>query len=294
MVFKLTSDTINTKKSKRLIIMLQNSKKAILSLVTMIVVSGTALADTDKVYATVNGIKVTQKDVSALLRGQNVQFESLQKDKQKQILDSLMEQKLLAEMAYKTDIPKSAEYKEELERFKKSLAFQLWLRDFSKKITVSDKEVKKFYDDNRAKFKTPNQLKASHILVKTEKEAKDIIKTLSKAKNLKDEFTTLAKEKSVGPSGANGGELGWFTKEKMVPEFSNAAEKLLKGTITKTPVKTNYGFHIIYLDDKKASSILQYDKIKARLKQDLIQQEFAKKAKEEAVKLMKKAKIEYK
>lgn len=274
--------------------MLQNSKKAILSLVTMIVVSGTALADTDKVYATVNGIKVTQKDVSALLRGQNVQFESLQKDKQKQILDSLMEQKLLAEMAYKTDIPKSKEYKEELEKFKKSLAFQLWLRDFSKKIIVSDKEVKKFYDNNRAKFKTPNQLKASHILVKTEKEAKNIIKTLSKAKNLKDEFTKLAKEKSVGPSGANGGELGWFTKEKMVPEFSNAAEKLLKGTITKTPVKTNYGFHIIYLDDKKASSILQYNKIKARLKQDLMQQEFAKKAKEEAVKLMKKAKIEYK
>jgi len=294
MVFKLTSDTINARKLKRLIIMLQNSKKAILSLVTMIVVSGTALADTDKVYATVNGIKVTQKDVSALLRGQNVQFESLQKDKQKQILDSLMEQKLLAEMAYKTDIPKSKEYKEELEKFKKSLAFQLWLRDFSKKIIVSDKEVKKFYDNNRAKFKTPNQLKASHILVKTEKEAKNIIKTLSKAKNLKDEFTKLAKEKSVGPSGANGGELGWFTKEKMVPEFSNAAEKLLKGTITKTPVKTNYGFHIIYLDDKKASSILQYNKIKARLKQDLMQQEFAKKAKEEAVKLMKKAKIEYK
>ena len=276
--------------------MLQNNKKAILSLVTMIIVSGTALAqaDTDKVYATVNGMKVTQKDVSALLRGQNVQFESLQKDKQKQILDSLMEQKLLAEMAYKTDIPKSKEYKEELEKFKKSIAFQLWLRDFSKKITVSDKEVKKFYDENRAKFKTPNQLKASHILVKTEKEAKNIIKTLSKAKNLKNEFTKLAKEKSVGPSGANGGELGWFTKEKMVPEFSNAAEKLLKGTITKTPVKTNYGFHIIYLDDKKASLVLQYDKIKDRLKQDLIQQEFAKQAKEEAVKLMKKAKIEYK
>ncbi len=274
--------------------MLKNSKKVILSLVTMIAISGTALAQTDKVYATVNGINITEKDVSLLLRGQNVKFESLQKDQQKQILDSLIEQKLLAEMAYKTDIPKSKEYKEELEKFKKSLAFQLWLRDFSKKITIDDKEVKKFYDTNREKFKTPDQLKASHILVKTEKEAQDIIKELSKSKKLKDDFTTLAKEKSVGPSGANGGELGWFTKEKMVPEFSEAANKLSVGTITKTPVKTNYGYHIIYLDDKKAASILEYNKIKDRLKQDLMQQKFAEDAKKEAEKLMKKAKIEYK
>ena len=274
--------------------MLKNSKKVILSLVTMIAISGTALAQTDKVYATVNGINITEKDVSLLLRGQNVKFESLQKDQQKQILDSLIEQKLLAEMAYKTDIPKSKEYKEELEKFKKSLAFQLWLRDFSKKITIDDKEVKKFYDTNREKFKTPDQLKASHILVKTEKEAQDIIKELSKSKKLKDDFTALAKEKSVGPSGANGGELGWFTKEKMVPEFSEAANKLSVGTITKTPVKTNYGYHIIYLDDKKAASILEYNKIKDRLKQDLMQQKFAEDAKKEAEKLMKKAKIEYK
>jgi parvulin-like peptidyl-prolyl isomerase len=197
-------------------------------------------------------------------------------------------------MAYKTDIPKSAEYKEELEKFKKSLAFQLWLRDFSKKITIDDKEVKKFYDTNKEKFKTPDQLKASHILVKNEKEAQEIITNLSKSKNLKEDFTTMAKEKSVGPSGVNGGELGWFTKEKMVPEFSEAAEKLTVGTITKTPVKTNYGFHIIYLDDKKASAILEYDKIKDRLKQDLMQEKFAKEAKEEALKLKKKAKIEYK
>ena len=113
-------------------------------------------------------------------------------------------------------------------------------------------------------------------------------------KKLKDEFTALAKEKSVGPSGSNGGELGWFTKEKMVPEFSTAAQKLAVGTITKAPVKTNYGYHIIYLDDKKASAVLEYDKVKDRLKQDLIQQKFAKEAKDEAVKLKKKAKIEYK
>jgi len=274
--------------------MLKNSKKVLLSLATVITISSSLLAQTDKVYATVNGMNVTQKDVAALLRGQNVEFESLQKEQQRQILDNLIEQKLLADMAYKSKISKSTEYKEELERLKKSLAFQMWLRDFSQNVKIDDKEVKKFYDENKAKFKTPDQLKASHILVKTEQEAKDIIKKLSSAKKLKDEFTALAKEKSVGPSGANGGELGWFTKEKMVPEFSTAAQKLAVGTITKAPVKTNYGYHIIYLDDKKASAVLEYDKVKDRLKQDLIQQKFAKEAKDEAVKLKKKAKIEYK
>lgn len=274
--------------------MLTNSKKVILSLVATLALAGQTVAQENKVYATANDIKITQEDVSALLRGQNVQFESLQKDQQKQILDSLIEQKLLAEMAYKTDIPKSAEFKEELEKFKRSLAFQIWLRDFSKTIKIEENEVKKFYDENRDKFKTPEQLQASHILIKTEKEAQELIKTLLKSKNLKEDFTKLAKEHSIGPSASNGGELGWFTQEKMVPEFSSAALKLAKGTISKEPVKTNYGYHVIYLDDKKSSEILTYDKIKDRLKQDLLQQKFAQEAKAEAVKLKNKAKIEYK
>jgi len=274
--------------------MLKNSKKVIVSFVAMVAISGTAIAQENKVYATVNGMNVTQQDVSALLRGQHVKFQSLQKIQQKQILNTLIEQKLLSDMAYKTNIPKTKEYKDELEKVKKSLAYQFWLRDFSKKITIVGKDVKSYYDNHKEKFKIPEQLKASHILVKTKKEAKEIIATLLKSKNLKDDFAAMAKQKSKGPSGANGGELGWFTKEKMVPSFSAAAEKLAVGTITKTPVKTKYGFHIIYLENKKAASILAFEKIKNRLKQELMQQNFAKKIKAKAEKLKKKAKIEYK
>lgn len=284
----------NYQKLKRLTNMLKNSKKVILSFVAMIAISGTAIAQENKVYATVNGMNITQKDVSALLRGQRVKFQSLQKGQQKQILDTLIEQKLLSDMAYKTDIPKTKEYKNELKKVKKALAYQFWLRDFSKKITIANKDVKNYYDNHKAKFKIPEQLKASHILVKTQKEAKKIIATLLKSKNLKDDFTAMAKQKSKGPSGANGGELGWFTKAKMVPAFSAAAEKLAVGTITKTPVKTKYGFHIIYLDDKKAAATLAFDKIKNRLKQDLMRQNFAEKIKAKAEILKKKAKIEYK
>lgn len=274
--------------------MIRNSKKVILSLVASITLAGTVLAKDEKVYATVNGDKITQSDISTLLRDPRIKFDKLSKEQQKQILDSLIEQKLLSEFAYKTKIPKTKEYKAELEKYKKTLAFQIWLRDYGKTIEVKEAEAKKFYDKNKEKFKSPMQLKASHILVKTEKEAKDIIKLLSKSDKLKQEFTKMAKEKSVGPSGSNGGELGWFTKEKMVPEFSEATAKLKKGEITKKPVKTSYGFHIIYLDDKKQASTIEYEKVKKRLMQDLLQQKFAKEVKKKAEGLKKKAKIQYK
>ncbi|MDB2405692.1 peptidylprolyl isomerase, partial [Arcobacteraceae bacterium] len=228
------------------------------------------------------------------LRDQRVNFESLSKEQQKQMISGLVEQKLLTNEAYKSDIPNQKEYKKELEKFKKTLAFQFWIRDFSKSITVSDKDVQKFYNENKAQLKSPAQLKASHILVKTKKEADAIIADLSKSSDLKKSFTKTAQEKSTGPSGANGGELGWFTADKMVPEFSSAALKLNVGAITKTPVQTQYGFHIIYLDDKKKPATLEFAKIKDRLKQDLLQKKFTDAVKKKAEALKKHAKIEYK
>lgn len=274
--------------------MIKNSKKIILSLVATLALSGSAIANQEKVYAVVNGEKITNQEIAMVLRDQRVTFDSLDKTQQKQIIDGLIEQSLLTAEAYKSDIINSKEYKEELEKVKKTLAFQFWIRDFSKNIDIKDSEVKKYYDSNKAKFKSTDQLKASHILVKTQKEADDIINELSKASNLKKAFTKAAQEKSVGPSGPSGGELGWFTKEKMVPEFSAAAAKLEVGKITKKAVKTQFGFHIIYLDDMKKAGVVAYEQIKERLKQELLQQKFTKSVKDKANKLKEKAKIQYK
>ncbi len=269
-------------------------KSKIVALMSTVVIAGSTLIANDKVYATVNGENITDKDISMVLKDPRVKFETLQDAQKKQLLDSLVEQKLLANEAYNSDIVKTAEYKEELEKAKKNLAFQIWLRDFSKTIKSTDKELKKFYDNNIYRLKEPEQFKASHILVKSEDDAKKIISDLQKAKNLKEEFTKKAKEKSIGPSGTNGGELGWFTSDKMVPEFSNAASKLKKGTITSKPVKTNYGYHVIYLDDKKEASTIPFEKIKDQLEKEYLQTKFAKEVREKAVALKKKAKITYK
>jgi peptidyl-prolyl cis-trans isomerase C len=274
--------------------MIQSKKGKLLSIVAGLFIASSLMANDDKVYAVVNGDNITGKDLATIIRDPRVKFDDLKADQKKKVLDTLIEQKLLANRAYKTDIVKTKEYKSELEKFKRTLAFQIWLRDYGKEMKATDKEVKKYYDNNIYRLKTPLQLKASHILVKTEKEAQSIINELGKSKNLKADFTKLAKEKSIGPSGSNGGELGWFTKEKMVPEFSSAAEELKIGKLTQKPVKTNYGFHIIYLDDKKEAATLPYEKIKDKLKQELLQKKFADQVKKEAKELRKTAKIEYK
>jgi len=269
-------------------------KKTILSLVASIAIASSAAAVDAKVYATVNGDSITSNDIAVALRDPRIKFSTIPQAQQKQIIDSLIEQKLLGQNAMKTNIPNTAEYKVELDKLKQNLAFQLWMRDLSKNVKVSQSDLKKYYDKNKVKFKAPLELKASHILVKTKKEADDIIAQLKKAKDIKVEFTKLAKEKSTGPSGVNGGELGWFTKEKMVPEFSDATLKLNKGEFTKTAVKTQFGYHIIYLDDKKAASIVQYEEIKNKLKQELLQQKFTVTVKNKAEKLKANANIEYK
>ena len=270
------------------------NKKTLISIVASLALSSSLFAQTDKVYAVVNGENITASTIAVALRDPRIQFESLQEEQKKQVLSNIIEQKVLAQEAFKSKVRKSATYKEELEKVKQNLAYQIWIRDLTKTVDVTDKEVKSYYDANKAKFKTPLELKANHILVKTEKEANAIIKQLSSSKDLKVAFPKLAKEKSTGPSAQSGGDLGWFTQEKMLPEFSAAAADLKVGQITKKAVKTQYGFHVIYLADKKEPAIVKFDKITKELKQELLQKKFVEKVQKIAADLMKKSKIEYK
>lgn len=270
------------------------NKKTIISFVTSLALSSSLFAQADKVYVVVNGEEISGSDIAVALRDPRIKFDALEKEQQTQVLENVVEQKILAQEAFKSKVVKSAVYKEELEKLKQKLAYQIWITDLSKTVDVSDKEVKAYYDKNKEKYVTPEEFKASHILVKSQKEADEIIKQLSSSKNMKIDFVKLAKEKSVGPSGPNGGDLGWFTKEKMLPEFSAAAAKLKKGDITKKAVKTQYGFHVIFLEDKKESATLSFKQIEKQLKQELLQLTFVKKVQKIAADLKKKSKIEYK
>ncbi|MEA3314576.1 MAG: peptidylprolyl isomerase [Campylobacterota bacterium] len=274
--------------------MFNKSKRVILSIVASGAIFSSAIAMDSKVYATVNGDKVTSQDIQMVIRDPRVQFDTLPKETQKRILDKIIEQKLLSADILKTDIVKDEKYLESLRSIKQSLALQIWMQNKHNSLNISDNEAKDFYNKNKSKFQEQSQMKASHILVKTENEANDIIASLKKSKNLKSDFTQMAKDKSVGPSGKNGGELGWFTKEKMVPEFSNAALKLSKGEITTSPVKTQFGYHIIYLDDKKSASTVAFNDVKDKIKENMKQEKLMKELELKALQLKKDAKIEYK
>jgi len=275
-------------------------KKTLLSMSAILIISGSNLlgANFEKTYATVNGEKITSSDIALAIKDPRVNFDSLPKENQKQILDQIINKKLLETKAVKSDAIKDPIYKDTLEKtiksLKKDLALQIWMQKISKNIVVTQKELKDYYNKNKTKLLQPEELKASHILVKDEQEAKKIINKLNRSKNLKADFIKLAKEKSIGPSGKSGGQLGWFTKDKMVPEFSMACSFLKKGTITQQPVKTQFGYHIIYLEDKKEASTIPFANVKEKIKQFLAQNKFKTKLDAMINDLKSKAKIIYK
>ncbi len=248
-----------------------------------------------KSYATVNGHEIDDQDIKSILAvAPGIKFESLPKDQQKKIVEQAIEKQLLMKKAIDSGIEKDPTYQSSLEKMKKDLALEIWMKKEFEKVKVSDKEVQDFYKKNARMFQQPEMVKAKHILVKTEADAKKIINQLKKAKDVKGEFEKLAASKSIGPSGPNGGELGWFDRSKMVKPFADAAFKLKKGTFTHTPVKTQFGYHVIYVEDKKAAKTVPLDKAKDKIKQTLKVQAFQKHMKEIAKGLKAKADIKMK
>ncbi|PLY08852.1 MAG: peptidylprolyl isomerase [Arcobacter sp.] len=266
------------------------SKKIVSSLIATIAISAASLNAAES-YGSVNGEDITKQDISVVLRNPNIDFNSLPKKSKNQVLDQVIEKKLLTENAVKSGVDADVAYKDALEKLKKDLALEIWMQKEYKKVSVSDGDKKTYYDKNKKQFKVPATLEARHILVKTEKEANDLIKVLNSAKNKKDEFINLAKTKSVGPSGPKGGYLGKFPETQMVPEFSKAAKALKKGTYTKKPVKTQFGYHLIYLEDKAAEKTLSFDKVKNKINQVLLQEKFRAFIKKQSDALRKNAKI---
>ena len=225
-----------------------------------------------KVYATVDGDEITDKDLLFLKQIMpNVDFDNLPKDMQNKALDQAIERKILTKEAKKGNFEDTQEYKEALDDFKDTMVLELWMRKQIDGVKVDDDEIKKFYDSNKDKFITQESVTAKHILVDTQKDAQDIVKELDKtsASKVEDKFSELAKSKSKDPSANNGGDLGSFTKEQMVPSFSDAAFSLKEGTYTKQPVKTDYGYHVIYVKAKTPKGTIPYDEAKPRIEQEL-------------------------
>ena len=251
---------------------------------------------------TVNGVAISQADVdSALMNATQGRFNQVPVEKQaefrKQVLEQLIAKELIFDDSKKTGILDSKEFKDEYEkvkqRVKKELAVQVWQKKELDKVKVSDKELKNYYDKNKEEFIEKESVHARHILVKTEAEAKEIINKLKSLKDeaLKSKFIELAKSKSTGPSGPKGGDLGFFSQGQMVPAFNDKAFSMKSGTITKEPVKTQFGFHVIYVEAKKLKKTLSFTEVKSFINQRLKMEKFKTAMKDKMKELSKSATI---
>jgi peptidyl-prolyl cis-trans isomerase C len=181
-------------------------------------------------------------------------------------LDELIKKELLYQEAQQKGLDKDEEFTQKIEEFKKiTLIGYLLEKEVEEKAELTDQEVKDYYEQHQEDFANITQMRASHILVKTESEAQQVLGRIKKGES----FAKVAREKSIDPGSArNGGDLGYFSSGQMVPEFESAAARMKKGEISP-PVKTKFGYHIIQVTDKKVGKTIEFDKVKTLIYQRL-------------------------
>ena len=223
----------------------------------------------NKILAKVNGKEITQDDINFMFANLNPEIASqfVGPEGEKRLLEEAVNQKLLLNYANELNFEEEESFKKELNKLKENLLSQFMIRQILEKITVSDEEAKEFYDNNQDYFVTKEQVRASHILVNDNEKADELFEKISNGEN----FEELAKEHSSCPSSSVGGDLNFFRKGQMVPEFEEAAFNLSIGEISK-PVKTQFGYHIIKLTDKKDASVQDFENVKTSILQNLTAQ----------------------
>lgn len=211
----------------------------------------------DGVAAVVNGEKITVAEIrKAYDDNPQIKEKVPFNDFYEKAMEVFVNGKLVYQAAVKEKVLESPEFKRQMQMAKEELARKVYLeQQVDKKITKE--QINNVYNQYKNTFKADKEMKAKHILVENEAKAKEVINKLNDGGN----FDKLAEEYSKDAP-----ELGWFTKEVMVPEFSNAAFAMKKGQYSKQPVKTQFGYHVIYVEDIRDAQLQPLEKIEPQLK----------------------------
>jgi peptidyl-prolyl cis-trans isomerase C len=216
--------------------------------------------DSDPLIARVNGVEIHQSDLALAEDEVGASIPQMAPDQKREYLITyLTDVVILAQAADKQKIADRDDVKRHLAFERNKVLMETLLQDTGK-AALTDDAMHKVYDEAVKQMPPEEEVHARHILVPTEAEAKDIEDQLKKGAD----FATLAKEKSKDPGAADGGDLGYFTKEQMVPEFSDAAFKLEKGQISD-PIHTQFGWHIIQVEDKRTTPTPTFDQVRSQL-----------------------------
>lgn len=227
----------------------------------------------NKILATIGDVKITEKDLDYMKKNMDRRVLSQFSGEQGEyyLLQELINQKLMAIDAKVSGLLDNEEFKYEFESMKDNFISQYVIKTVLDSVTVSDEEVREFFETNKNAFGENETVCASHILVGDLSKAEALYEKIQNG----EDFATLAKENSTCPSSTNGGDLGYFGRGQMVKEFEDMAFSLEVGDVSK-PVKTQFGYHLILLNDKKADKPKSFEDVKDELKKSL----FAKKQQE--------------
>jgi peptidyl-prolyl cis-trans isomerase C len=226
-----------------------------------------ALGADDPVVATVNGISIHRSAVEKAKMGVPQLAQLPLEMVYPMLLDNLINEQLLIEAARKENLQNDPEVKNRLKDIEGRLMAQTYASRAAKK-AVNDDMLAKRYEKFKKETPPGEEVRARHILVASEDEAKTVMADLKKG----GKFEDLAKSKSIDPGAKQGGDLGFFRKEEMVPEFSEAAFKLKPGQTSETPVKTQFGWHIIKVEERRASQPPKFEEVKEELRAELSQE----------------------
>ena len=226
----------------------------------------TPAAPADPVVARVNGEELHKSDVSRMVSQLPPQVQQMPIEMiYPAVIDQLVSGKLVSSAGYKAGLADSAEVKDEIKRAEERAVQRAYIQK-EIKARITPDAMQKAYQDFLKENPAQEEVKAAHILVEKEDEAKAIIAQLKKG----GDFAKLAKEKSKdAAAAAQGGDLGYFTKDAMVEPFANAAFAMKPGEISKEPVKTQFGYHIIKVEDKRTQPQPTLDEVKPQLEQTL-------------------------
>lgn len=217
-----------------------------------------------KVVAVVEGKYIYNTDIDNLVaqapKEQQAQFKTA--DGRRQLLDEMVAQELYFLEAKKNKMDEDEEYLQLVAEAKEKLLKSYAMTEYMKNVTVSDDELKAYYDEHPDQFIAPDSIKASHILMPSEEHAKEVIKEINDGGKT---FEEAAFAYSVCPSKSQGGDLNYFSRGKMVPAFEEAAFALNVGEMSTEPVKTEFGYHIIKVTDEKKNETIPFEAVKNSL-----------------------------
>ncbi len=223
----------------------------------------------DPVVAKVNGQVLHRSDLQLALRAAPPQVQQAPiQQVYPQLLNSMTNGLLLAQAGRKAKVDAIPAVKAQIAMADNEIVADAYVAQIAH-AQITEAKLRELYDQYAKNAPQEEEVSARHILVPTEQEAKDIIEQLKKGAD----FATLAKDKTTDPSGkASGGDLGYFTKTEMVPDFANAAFALKKGEFTQTPVHTQFGWHVIKLEDRRPGKAGTYEQIAPQIAQQMTQQ----------------------